>query len=69
MWTLLIDVSIIGSGYVGTTIAACLADDGYSVVNVDIDSEPIDAINREESPIDEPGLDDLIAAHASANLR
>jgi UDPglucose 6-dehydrogenase len=63
------DVSIIGSGYVGTTIAACLADDGYSVVNVDIDSEPIDAINRGESPIHEPGLNDLIATHAGANLR
>ena len=30
-------VSIIGSGYVGTTVAACFAELGHEVVNVDID--------------------------------
>lgn len=32
-------ISIVGSGYVGTTIAGCFADLGHSVVNVDIDVE------------------------------
>ncbi|MFD1646134.1 UDP-glucose 6-dehydrogenase AglM [Haloarchaeobius litoreus] len=63
------DVSIIGSGYVGTTVAACLADDGHDVVNVDIDEELVAAINDGRSPIHEPGLDELLAEHAGGRLR
>jgi UDPglucose 6-dehydrogenase len=37
-------VSIIGSGYVGTTIAACFAELGHEVVNVDIDDEIVETI-------------------------
>ena len=62
------EISIIGSGYVGTTIAACFADLGHEVVNVDIDEEIVAAINRGESPIHEPGLDDLIATHGGDTL-
>ncbi|MFQ3477348.1 UDP-glucose/GDP-mannose dehydrogenase family protein [Halonotius sp. F2-221B] len=61
-------ISIIGSGYVGTTIAACFADLGHEVVNVDIDEEIVSAINSGESPIHEPGLDDLIATHGGDTL-
>jgi len=63
------NVSIVGSGYVGTTVAACLADDGHSVVNVDVDESIVESINDGESPIHEPGLDDLVAAHAGEHLR
>ncbi len=62
-------VSIVGSGYVGTTVAACLADLGHEVTNVDIDEDIVAAINDGESPIHEPGLDDLVAEHAGENLR
>ncbi|WP_435118877.1 UDP-glucose 6-dehydrogenase AglM [Halolamina sp. C58] len=61
-------VSIVGSGYVGTTIAACFADMGHDVVNVDIDEETVDAINDGRSPIHEPGLDDLLATHGGDAL-
>ena len=61
-------ISIIGSGYVGTTIAACFADLGHEVVNVDINEEIVTAINSGESPIHEPGLDDLIATHGGDTL-
>ena len=61
-------ISIIGSGYVGTTIAACFADLGHEVVNVDIDEEIVTAINSGESPIHEPGLDELIATHGGDTL-
>ncbi|WP_439026693.1 UDP-glucose 6-dehydrogenase AglM [Haloarchaeobius sp. DT45] len=63
------NVSIIGSGYVGTTAAACLADFGHDVVNVDIDEDIVASINAGESPVHEPGLDELIAAHAGDRLR
>ena len=63
------DVSIVGSGYVGTTVAACLADLGHDVVNVDIDGSVVDALNRGETPIHEPGLDALVSAYGGSRLR
>ena len=57
-------LSVIGSGYVGTTIAACFADLGHDVVNVDVDQEIVDAINDGTAPIHEDGLADLVANHA-----
>ena len=62
------NVSIVGSGYVGTTVAACLADAGHSVVNVDIDEDVVTAINDGEAPIHEPGLDALVAEHGGDTL-
>jgi len=61
-------VSIVGSGYVGTTVAACLADLGHHVTNVDVDDDIVAAINDGTSPIHEPGLDDLVAEHAGDTL-
>ena len=62
------NLSIVGSGYVGTTIAACLADLGHSVMNVDIDTDIVEAINAGKSPIHEPGLDDLVSEHGGDRL-
>ncbi|WP_415380211.1 UDP-glucose 6-dehydrogenase AglM [Halosimplex sp. TS25] len=62
-------VSIVGSGYVGTTVAACLADLGHDVTNVDVDEDVVATINDGDTPIHEPGLDDLIAEHAGDRLR
>ena len=62
-------VSVVGSGYVGTTVAACLADLGHDVVAVDIDRDVVDAINAGESPIHEPGLDERITRTAGETLR
>jgi len=64
-----VNVSIVGSGYVGTTIAACFADLGHSVVNVDIDEDVVDTINDGRAPIHEPGLEERIAEHAGGRLR
>ena len=63
------NVSIVGSGYVGTTVAACLADLGHEVTTVDIDESIVDAVNDGESPIHEPGLDELVAEHGGRRLR
>jgi len=63
------NISIVGSGYVGTTIAACFADLGHDVTNVDIDEDVVAAINAGESPISEPGLDELVAAHGGDRMR
>lgn len=62
------NVSIVGSGYVGTSIAACLAEYGHSIVNVDVDPEIISAINDGRTPIHEPHLPELVAKHAGDRL-
>jgi UDPglucose 6-dehydrogenase len=62
-------VSIVGSGYVGTTVAACLADMGHEVYNIDIDAGVVDQINDGHSPIHEPGLDALVSAYGGSTLQ
>jgi len=63
------NVSVVGSGYVGTTVAACLADLGHDVVAIDIDQDVVDSINAGEPPLHEPGLDELIETHVGSRLR
>jgi UDPglucose 6-dehydrogenase len=61
---------IVGSGYVGLTTGACLAELGHEVVCVDRDADKIDGLRSGVVPIFEPGLDSLIARHsASGQLR
>jgi GDP-mannose 6-dehydrogenase len=54
------NISVFGIGYVGTVVAACMADEGHRVVAVDIAADKVDAINAGQSPIVEPGLAELI---------
>ncbi|MDO8288405.1 MAG: UDP-glucose/GDP-mannose dehydrogenase family protein [Parvibaculum sp.] len=53
-------VAMIGAGYVGLVSGACFADFGHEVVCVDTVAAKIDALNRGEIPIYEPGLDVLV---------
>src|SRR3546814_5179716 len=59
-------VTIIGSGYVGLVSGTCFADFGHEVVCVDKDSAKIEALNAGKIPIYEPGLDDLVATNVQA---
>ncbi len=54
-------VAVIGSGYVGLVLGACLAESGNDVVSADIDADKIARLARGEVPIYEPGLEPLIA--------
>lgn len=62
------NIAVVGSGYVGTTIAACFADLGHQVTAIDIDEGIVDRLNRGEASIHEPGLDELLAEHAGDRL-
>ena len=54
-------VAMIGAGYVGLVSGACFADFGHVVCCIDRDGAKIDALERGEPPIYEPGLDELLA--------
>ncbi|WP_062205860.1 UDP-glucose/GDP-mannose dehydrogenase family protein [Aureimonas sp. AU12] len=54
-------ITMIGSGYVGLVSGTCFADFGHQVVCVDKDQRKIDALERGEIPIFEPGLDAIVA--------
>lgn len=54
------NVSIIGTGYVGLVTGACLADKGCRVTCVDRDAGKVESITRGVSPFFEPGLDELL---------
>ncbi len=58
-------ISVIGTGYVGLVSGACFADFGHQVVCVDKDIAKIEALNRGEIPIFEPGLQDLVRSNVN----
>ena len=54
------NISVIGTGYVGLVTGTCLSNVGNKVICVDIDQNKIDLLNNAKSPIYEPGLSSKI---------
>jgi UDPglucose 6-dehydrogenase len=63
------NVSIIGTGYVGLVTGACLADKGHQVTCVDVDSDKVKHINAGKAPFYEPDLLDLIRRNLGKRFR
>lgn len=63
-------ISVLGLGYVGLPSAAVFADNGLSVIGVDIDSKAVETINSGKAHIIEPNLDELLhKVVGNGNLR
>src|ERR671933_274590 len=56
-------IAVFGAGYVGLVTGACFAELGHEVVVRDVVPEKIEALQRGEIPIYEPGLDELVRAN------
>ena len=54
------NVTVVGTGYVGLVTGACLASLGHSVVCVDIDESKIERLKRGEIPFYEPDLAEIV---------
>jgi UDPglucose 6-dehydrogenase len=54
-------LSVIGTGYLGATHAACMASLGFEVIGVDLDPAKIDLLSQGKVPFYEPDLEDLLA--------
>jgi len=56
-------VSISGLGKLGASMAAAIANRGHEVVGVDINAHAVDAVNDGRAPVQETGLEEMIAAN------
>ena len=61
------DLSIIGSGYVGLVTGACFADVGHNVLCVDNDPRKVESLLAGKVPIYEPGLEEVINRNVAAH--
>ena len=63
-------IAVIGTGYLGTTHAVCMAQIGHDVLGVDIDPGKIAKLQSGEVPFFEPGIEDIVRDNlASGRLR
>lgn len=53
-------LAVIGTGYLGAVHAACMANIGFDVIGVDIDSSKVNALNTGRPPFFEPEFEDVL---------
>ncbi len=57
------NVAVVGTGYVGLVVGACLAEAGNTVTCADVDDSKIKQLKANKMPIYEPGLEPLVASN------
>jgi UDPglucose 6-dehydrogenase len=60
-------ISVVGTGYVGLVVGACLAETGNDVVCADVDPAKIEGLKQNKLPIYEPGLEPLVERNQHQN--
>lgn len=64
------NIAVFGTGYLGATHAACMAEIGHKVVGVDIDQSKLAKLTAGEAPFFEPGLESILKSNVeSGRLR
>jgi len=58
-------ITVIGTGYLGATHAAAMAELGFEVLGLDVVPEKIEMLTRGEVPMYEPGLEELLRKHVA----
>jgi UDPglucose 6-dehydrogenase len=61
-----LNICVVGTGYVGLVVGACLAETGNQVIGADVDATKIEGLKENRLPIYEPGLDRLVERNQSA---
>ncbi|HEX6472235.1 MAG TPA: UDP-glucose/GDP-mannose dehydrogenase family protein [Streptosporangiaceae bacterium] len=56
-------ITVIGTGYLGATHAACMAELGFDVLGVDVDPDKVAALAAAKLPFYEPGLEEMVRRH------
>ena len=59
-------LSVIGTGYLGATHAACMAELGFDVIGVDVDPAKVAILQSGHVPFYEPGLDEVLQRNLAA---
>ncbi|MGI9553518.1 MAG: UDP-glucose dehydrogenase family protein [Thermodesulfobacteriota bacterium] len=54
------DITVVGTGYVGLVTGACFSSSGNNVTCVDIDEDKVNSLLKGEVPFYEPGLEDIV---------
>ncbi|PRH79297.1 UDP-glucose 6-dehydrogenase [Streptomyces solincola] len=58
-------ITVIGTGYLGATHAAAMAELGFEVLGLDVVQEKIDTLQAGRVPMYEPGLEELLRRHVA----
>ena len=59
-------IAVVGTGYVGLVAGTCFADSGHTVTCVDVDAAKVEQLRAGQTPIYEPGLEELLQKNLKA---